>query len=135
MELGATPKSWAPVATVTYTTKNTNIRYQNVEGVWNYFRIKHTPSVGRFTITLVRENEYTVRLDKGGKGYSVNDQFTIKGSKLDGFDSVHDLVITVTSVNDIGTILSFTFTGVSNYLTNNQTKIISLGSIDKVLYR
>ena len=43
MELGATPKSWAPVATVTYTTENTNTRYQNVEGVWNYFRIKYTP--------------------------------------------------------------------------------------------
>lgn len=135
MELGATPNVWTTVATIDYTTKNNNTRYQNVEGVWNYFRIKYVPSVGRFTISYSRENEYRVKLDNAGKGYSINDQFTIKGSKLDGIDSVHDLIITVTSVNNIGAIVSFTFTGVSNYQSSAQTKIISLGSIDKVLYR
>jgi hypothetical protein len=134
LEPSATPRSgvWTTLATIQYPS---DIRYKNIEGKWNWFRIKHTPSVGQFTITPIQGNTYRVQLDKGGKGYVVNEQFIIKGTKLGGSDSVHDLVITVTSVDNIGAIVSFTFTGVSNYLTNEQTKIISLGTIDKVLYR
>ena len=43
MELGATPKSWTTLATIDYIAENTTTKYQNIEGVWNYFRIKHTP--------------------------------------------------------------------------------------------
>ena len=45
LQLGATPAAgkWTPVATISYPS---NVRYQNIEGKWNWFRIRHVPATG-----------------------------------------------------------------------------------------
>jgi len=133
-EQGGTPRagSWTVLKTLTYPS---DVRYINVEGKWNWFRVKHIPYIGVFEITLIAGKTYSLKLINGGRGYSVDDQYTIKGSKLGGSDGIHDLIVNISSVDQDGKIINFSHSGVSNYLTPNQTKTISLGSLDKVLYR
>jgi hypothetical protein len=134
-EIGATPKNWITVGIIEFESQNTGIKYSNIQGAWSYFRIKHTPNMGKFEVTPTRGSIYNVRLKNGGKGYAVNDQFIIKGSRIEGSDQIHDLTIIVTEVDSNGAIVLFTSTGVSNVQTYDQTQIISLGAIDKVMYR
>jgi hypothetical protein len=49
---GATPKNWVDVSTQTIT--NSNVKYSNVVGKWNFFRIKHLPTTGTVDKVLYR---------------------------------------------------------------------------------
>jgi hypothetical protein len=49
---GATPKNWVDLSTQTVT--NSNVKYSNIVGKWNFFRIKHLPTTGTVDKVLYR---------------------------------------------------------------------------------
>jgi hypothetical protein len=49
---GATPKTWVDISTQTVT--NSNLKYSNIVGKWNFFRIKHLPTTGTVDKVLYR---------------------------------------------------------------------------------
>jgi hypothetical protein len=116
--------------------------YKNVVGKWAYFRIKHSATsngTAQFVIQQTSGGDYLCSVEDGGGGYVAGDTIQILGSDLGGTNGVNDLNITVLSVNNVGSVVSISFTGVS--INNHRTfvkgasQIIVNGIIDKVLYR
>lgn len=135
---GATPSRWVDITTVDLETE----RYKNVQGKWNWFRIKHTPtessSTATFTISQTMLLNYIVSIGNAGKGYTIGDTILVTGNKLGGELSTNDLTITVSGINAQGGITNITWTGLSyngvKTFVLADTNIIA-GTLDKVLYR
>lgn len=139
-EDSSNPDGWVDVATLDSAGKN--IMYQTVIGKFNWFRIRHTPSLttalARFTIQQTILLDYDVSIGARGFGYRVNDTVTFIGSSLGGETPTHNLVITVVAVGSRGEILDFTsagvsFNGVRTFVLTDPA--LSMGSVDKVYYR
>jgi hypothetical protein len=137
-EQGATPRKWVDISTVDLATQ----RYKNITGKYNWFRIKHVPtqssSTATFTIAQTMLLDYNVSVGNSGKGYEIGNTILISGNKLGGELDTNDLTITVSAVNDIGSITGVTWTGLS--YNGVQTFVLAdtnivVGSLDKVLYR
>lgn len=135
---GATPSRWVDITTVDLTTE----RYKNVQGKWNWFRIKHIPTessrTATFTISQTLLLNYNVSIGNAGRGYTVGDTILITGSKLGGELSTNDLTITVTGVNSQGGITNISWTGLSyngvkTFVLADTNTIV--GTLDKILYR
>lgn len=137
---GGTPREtkWFTVSTVDLSTE----KYKNVQGKYNWFRIKHTPTHSannaQFTIAQTILLNYQVSIYNPGSGYQVGDTITILGSNLGGESPTHNLIITVVSTTASGAISGISWTGVSY----NGVKTFVLygaadnsGTIDKILYR
>lgn len=58
-------------------------------------------------------SNYNVTLIEGGSNYSVGDKVVVNGTDLNGISPANNLTITVTEVNDYGTIVDFEITGLS----------------------
>jgi hypothetical protein len=137
-EQGATPHKWVDISTVDLTEQ----RYKNITGKYNWFRIKHVPtqssSTATFTIAQTMLLDYNVSVGNSGKGYEIGNTILISGNKLGGELDTNDLTITVSAVNDIGSITGVTWTGLSyngvKTFVLADTNIV-VGSLDKVLYR
>ncbi len=139
-ESSAAPKQWVPVRS--FDLSETDQHYENIEGKYNWFRIKHTPtgasSVATFTIAQTILLAYEVSIGNPGKGYSVGDTILIKGDRLGGETPTNDLTITVEAIDTQGIITDISWTGVSynGYRTFALSGITpGLGSLDTVLYR
>lgn len=132
LDEGASPVHWVDIETVTYPLTQ---RFINVVGRWKWFRVSLIPTVAKFEVTNSTGNTYYTRLTNGGAGYSIGDQFTIPGTKLNGVAGINDLTITVTNVTGNGTITGVTSAGVATYYSASQARTILLGSLDKVIYR
>jgi hypothetical protein len=116
--------------------------YENITGKYNWFRVRHstdTSGDAKFVVGQSTNGSYAVSLYDGGSSYTVGDVITIIGSVLGGANGVNDLNITVTAVNYLGSIVSFTYSGTSisgvRSFVLNGTGISSSGIIDKILYR
>lgn len=133
-EDGATPGrgKWTDLATLNYPTNTTTI---TVTGKWNWFRIKHIPTIATFGVSLQAPTSYNLRLITPGAGYIVGEQYVILGTELSGTDTINDLTITVTSVNGTGGITGFTHSGVAVLLSTVQYQPFPIGHLDKVTYR
>ena len=140
---GGTPQTWVDLEVLSVTA-NEKIRYVNVQGKWNWFRIKQNYSraeLAQWVIAQTNLGTYQINLDDGGFGYKIGDQLIITGDKLGGAVGVNDVTITVTGVDTHGRIwpMGFTFEGTSvvGYKTFvlAASGTISTGRIDKVLYR
>jgi hypothetical protein len=70
------------------------------------------PSGATFDVTLV-DGVYTVLLETPGEDYNVNQQLVIPGTVVGGSSPENDIIITVTSIDQLqtGVINSITFTG------------------------
>ena len=137
---GATPREtkWVTVSTVDLTTE----KYKNIQGKYNWFRIKHTPTKNansaQFTISQTTLLNYQVSVYAPGAGYQVGDTITILGRNLGGESPTNDLIITVASVTVTGAITGINWTGIS--YNGVKTFVLSgtadgAGILDKVLYR
>ena len=135
---GATPSHWVDISTIDLTAE----RYKNIQGKWNWFRIKHIPTqssrTAQFTIAQTMLLTYNVSIRSGGKGYSIGNTITVPGNKLGGELGTNDLVITVTDVDLDGTITAISwdglsYNGVKTFVLADSTQIV--GTLDKVLYR
>ncbi len=137
-EQGATPHKWTDITTIDLSTE----KYKNITGKWNWFRVKHVPTlsnnIARFTIAQGMLLEYNVSINSGGKGYTVGNTIIISGNKLGGELTTNDLTITITAVNGQGTITGISWTGLSyngvKTFVLDDTNIVT-NSIDKILYR
>jgi hypothetical protein len=137
---GANPYVWEDI--VTYDVVASDLQYATVTGKYYWLRIKHTPgkvtSIAEFVVAQTILNEYTVSISNPGNGYQVGDTITISGARLGGSTPVHNLIITVSTVNVSGQIQTVTWQGTS--YTGVKTFVISgdnvpSGTIDKILYR
>lgn len=135
----AAPSVWTDLLSFTPTA---NLEYKNVEGKYNWFRIKHTPSSSSssasFTITQTILLDYVVNIHTGGYGYRVGDTINFNGRVLGGEAVTNDLTITVTAVTVSGVITGITWAGTS--YNGVQTFVLTstvnpTGTIDKILYR
>ena len=136
----AGPHIWAPIAF--FDSAESNSHYENIVGKFNWFRVRHDPnapsSIATFTIAQTILNSYEVGIGQRGKGYKVGDQIIISGSKLGGESITNDLIITVASVKEGGSIESINWDGVS--YPGVRTFVVygdipTVGSLDAVLYR
>lgn len=139
-EDSAAPNVWVTVAEID--SAGRNILYKNIIGKFNWFRIRHTPTLttalAKFTIQQTILLEYNVSIGDSGFGYRVGDVITFNGGVLGGETPTNNLEITVTEVGDRGQILNFTWVGVSynGYKTFVLTDpSMESGSVDKVIYR
>jgi len=139
-EITAAPEVWTDVATLD--SAGRNILYQNIIGKYNWFRIRHKPSLtsalARFTIEQTILLEYNVSIGNGGLGYQIGDTVVFKGSILGGEQPTNDLTITVTNVDDNGAITEYVWAGIS--YNGVRTFVLTdpaqtYGSVDKVYYR
>lgn len=137
---GASPREskWATLATVDLSA----VKYKNIVGKYNWFRIKHVPltasSIARFTVAQTLFLFYEVTIGLAGKGYAVGDTIAILGAKLGGETPTNNLTITVTSVSDLGQILTISHVGVSHNGVRTfvvDGELAETGTIDKILYR
>lgn len=135
----AAPSVWTDLVSFTPTS---DVEYKNVEGKFNWFRIKHMPSSSSFsasfTITQTIFGNYNVDIHTGGFGYRVGDTIEFSGRLLGGEAVTHDLTITVTDVNNTGVITGISRAGNSynGYRTFVLTSTVNpSGTIDKILYR
>jgi hypothetical protein len=137
---GATPREskWVDIESVDLTTTS----YKNIQGKWNWLRIKHIPSgssnTAAFVVSQTMLLNYNVSIYTAGAGYQVGDTIVIGGNKLGGELSTNDLTITVTSVDNRGKIINIDWTGIS--YNGVKTFVLSgtssnVGTIDKILYR
>jgi hypothetical protein len=137
---GATPREskWVDIESVDLTTTS----YKNIQGKWNWLRIKHIPSgssnTAAFVVSQTMLLNYNVSVYTPGGGYQVGDTVIIEGNKLGGELSTNDLTITVTGVDVRGRITSINWTGIS--YNGVRTFVLSgtsssIGTIDKILYR
>ena len=136
-ETSAAPEIWTDVATID--SAGQNILYRNVVGKYNWFRIRHTPSLtnalARFTIEQTILLDYNVSMGNGGFGYRVGDVITFSGGILGGETPTNNLEITVTAVGDRGEILDYTWSGIS--YNGVKTFVLTdpsqeFGTVDKV---
>jgi hypothetical protein len=137
---GATPREskWVDIESVDLTTTS----YKNIQGKWNWLRIKHIPSgssnTAAFVVSQTMLLNYNVSIYTGGGGYQVGDTVVIGGNRLGGELSTNDLTITVAGVDLRGRITSINWTGLS--YNGVKTFVLSgtsssIGTIDKILYR
>jgi hypothetical protein len=135
---GATPSRWIDITTVDLETE----RYKNVNGKWNWFRIKHVPTessrTATFTIAQTLLLTYNVSIGNAGQGYTVGDTILVSGNRLGGELGTNDLTITVSGINGQGGITNISWTGLSyngvkTFVLADTNKIV--GTLDKVLYR
>jgi hypothetical protein len=137
---GATPREakWIDIESVDLTTTS----YKNIQGKWNWLRIKHIPSgssnTAAFVISQTMLLNYNVSIHTAGAGYQVGDTILIEGNKLGGELSTNDLTITVTSVDLRGKIIDIdwsglSYNGVKTFVLSGTSS--STGTIDKILYR
>lgn len=137
---GGNPHVWIPVKS--FDVSEETSRYENIQGKFNWFRIKHTPAkasgIATFTIAQTILLAYIVDIGTHGLGYSVGDVIVIDGSKLGGATPTNDLTITVTDVDTMGRIQTITWTGssyngVKTFVQSGYTP--GLGTLDSVVYR
>lgn len=136
----AAPDKWVDLESMILA--HASMEYRNIVGKYNWFRIKHTPNsanqTGSFVVQQTILNEYIVNIQQTGVGYSIGSVLTIKGIYLGGETPTHDLVITVTSVDEKGGITGITWTGLSyngvKTFVVSSTQIAD-GTFDKILYR
>ena len=139
-ETSSAPKDWFPVLSVDMNEQTSH--YENIEGKFNWFRIKHTPesasSVATFTIAQTILNNYEVSIGSPGKGYAVGDVILVKGDRLGGETPTNDLTITVGAVDTQGIItdiswIGLSYNGVRTFVLSGETS--GIGSLDEILYR
>lgn len=139
-EISSAPKEWFPVKSIDITEKNSH--YENIEGKFNWLRVKHTPagaaSVATFTIAQTILGNYEVSIGSPGRGYRVGDTVLIKGNRLGGETPTNDLLITVQAVDTQGIITDINWTGLSyngvrTFVLYGET--LNIGSLDEILYR
>lgn len=137
---GGNPHVWSDIES--FDIIGSNLKYANVTGKFNYFRIKHIPNkvtaIAEFVVAQTILNSYTVSIRSAGKNYSIGDTITISGGRLGGETPDNNLIITVTSVDQNGVITGISWTGVSyagvrTFVLKGDTTPI--GTIDKILYR
>jgi hypothetical protein len=137
---GATPHVWSDIQT--YNVTDSDLKYANIIGKYNYFRIRHVPlgssNTASFVITQTILLNYNVGICVAGAGYRIGDTITIAGNRLGGELVTNDLTITVTNVSTRGNVTEISWTGLSYngvktfVLSGDST---SVGTIDKILYR
>jgi hypothetical protein len=137
---GATPHVWSDIQT--YNVTDSDLKYANIIGKYNYFRIRHTPlgssNTASFVINQTMLLNYNVGIYVAGAGYRIGDTITIAGNRLGGELVTNDLTITVTNVSLRGNVTEIIWNGLSYngvqsfVLSGDQT---SIGTIDKILYR
>jgi len=137
---GATPHVWSDIQT--YNVTDSDLKYANIIGKYNYFRIRHTPlgssNTASFVINQTMLLNYNVGIYVAGAGYRIGDTITIAGNRLGGELVTNDLTITVTNVSLRGNVTDISWTGLSYngvktfVLSGDST---SIGTIDKILYR
>lgn len=64
-----------------------------------------------FDLYKTIDDGYTVEIVSPGTDYQIGDTFTVDGDRLGGITGVHDAVITVTDVNDLGNVEEVTVAG------------------------
>ena len=137
---GGSPHVWAAI--IDFDLAEQNSHYENVQGKYNWFRIKHTPyktsSIATFTVAQTILLAYVVDIGNPGKGYVVGDTILIEGDKLGGETSTNNLTITVTEVDNIGQIKAIdwagiSYNGVKTFVQSGYTP--NIGTIDSVIYR
>ena len=137
---GGTPREskWVTIDSVDLTSE----QYKNVQGKWNWLRIKHIPTgssnTASFVINQTMALTYLVEIYTAGTAYSIGQTITIDGNKLGGELGTNDLVITVTQVGTSGKVTGISWTGLS--YPGVKTFVLSgtassIGTIDKILYR
>ena len=140
---GGTPKNWTDLEVLTIGQDET-VRYTNITGKWNWFRIKQNASKAESAQWVVGQSNlgtYYLNLDDGGYGYRVGDILTIYGNQLGGVAGVNDITIRVTMVDAFGRIYPTGFSFVGTSIVGYKTFVVSAsgirstGRIDKVLYR
>jgi hypothetical protein len=137
---GATPHVWSDIQT--YNVTDSDLKYANIIGKYNYFRIRHTPlgssNTASFVVTQTMLLNYNVGIYVAGAGYRVGETITIAGNRLGGELITNDLTITVTNISARGNVTEISWTGLSYngvrsfVLSGDST---SIGTIDKILYR
>lgn len=136
---GASPAEWTEITSF---IPEDNVFYKNIEGKWNWLRVKHTPNQpsdkAEFRVEQTILGSYVVSLTSGGRGYSVGDTITIKGSVLGGESTANDLTITVTAIGNEGAVSTFThsgtsYNGVKTFVKSGEIPVT--GTVDKILYR
>lgn len=137
---GANPQVWSDIAT--YEVIGSDLSYTTITGKYNWLRVKHTPgkitSVAEFVVSQTILTEYNVSIRNPGSGYQVGDTITISGSRLGGETPDQNLVITVTSINDTGSIdtiswIGNSYNGVKTFVLSGDNSLS--GTIDKIIYR
>ncbi len=137
---GGNPHVWVALSDFDLAEQTTH--YENIQGKYNWFRIKHTPyktsSVASFTVAQTILLLYVVDIGNPGKGYTVGDTILIEGDKLGGESPTNNLTITVTEVDNIGQIKAIDWTGLSyngvkTFVQSGYTP--NIGTIDSVIYR
>lgn len=138
---GGNPERWA-IAGGPYELNESDSFYTNIQGKFNWFRIKYTPDkasrVASFGISQTMLLDYLVEIGEPGLAYSIGDTILIEGNKLGGELTTNDLTITVTSVDNQGRITGIDWTGLS--YNGVRTFVLSgttanIGGIDKIYYR
>jgi hypothetical protein len=134
------PETWSDL--LTFNVDEESSMYRNIEGKFNWFRIRHIPDdsarIATFVIAQTILSAYHVSIRETGLGYEVGDIITVLGSRLGGETTANDLLITVQSVDNDGRITGITWAG--NSYPGVRTFVLSgslpnVGTIDKILYR
>ena len=97
------------IQTFTVTSGNFGFLFQSYSRSGNVVEENATFNV---LSTFYPTPSYDVTLNSGGNGYIVGETIVIPGEKLDGVTGINDLSITVSTVSNTGTILTFTSSGV-----------------------
>lgn len=141
LDNNASPENWIDLD-ITDIVQSSQSFYVNVQGKYNYFRIKHTPGNtgqnGSFVIAQTFGGIYTVAIREDGLGYDIGDVIRISGDDLGGSSPQNDLTITVTDIDVDGRMTDVSFAGVSYPGVRTFVKSgdpVSVGVIDKILYR
>ena len=138
---GGTPSVWADISQFEVTDQIDPV-YKNVVGKYNFLRVRHYPSsstaTAEFTVNQTILGYYNVSIHTAGRGYRIGDVIVIDGRKLGGETPGQDLTITVTAIDSLGKITSFSHTGnsyngVKTYVVSGQ--LPTTGGLDKILYR
>ncbi len=148
MSKGGAPEKWVDISDESikpggnnFQTDGNSVIYKTVKGKWNWFRIKQTGHTGRnaaFKIDQTTLGNYIVGLTDTGSNYSIGDILIVEGRRLGGSTPENNLVVTVTDISINGSIVDFSYTGVS--IPGFKTFVLEpietvKGTIDKILYR
>jgi hypothetical protein len=143
LDNGASPSNWVDLDSETLHVSSETF-YFNIVGKYNWFRVRHDAESdeidGTFIVTQGTYSlEYDVVISNGGKDYTVGEQFVIQGRNLGGESPTHNLTVTVTGVDQNGSITDITWTGVSQngvriFVVNARDPDL-VGSVDRILYR
>lgn len=137
---GATPREskWVDIDSVDLTTT----AYKNIQGKWNWLRVKHIPlgssNTASFVVNQTMAFTYNVGIYTAGTSYNIGDTIVIEGNKLGAESPTNDLTITVTETDMNGEVTAITWSGLSypgvkTFVLSGSSS--STGTIDKILYR